>query len=277
MLCANYRALTLWHLGHVQEAFKSSDEAILIARESDHSFSLGAGLASRAWMEQMNGDVQAARTSATEAVEIGERFEIPALRRMAGPCWRGPMAKTGAAEAAAANLEEGLGQYREHGYAAMQTYFLGLLAECWLLAGRLDNAISTVEEAQRCAIATGERAWESELHRLRGELRLRLTPDDRQGAERSFDLGLVVAQRQRARSMELRVLTSLARASGHSDSGAAQRALAECLARFPQGLHTPPLDEARALLSRLGNEEALLLSRRWPYLRRERGWCHSRR
>ena len=257
VLCANYRALTLWHLGHIQEAFRSSDEAILLARESDHPFSLGAGLASRGWMEQMNDDVQAARTSAAEAVEIGQRFEIPALQAYGEPVLAWTMAKTGAAEVAAAKLETGLGQYRHHGYGAMQTYFLGLLAECWLLAGRLDDAISTVEEAQRCAIATGERAWESELHRLRGELRLRLTPSDRQGAERSFNLGLVVARRQNARSMELRVLSSLARASGHSDSGVAQRALAKCVAWFPQGLHTPPLDEARALLSRLGNGETL--------------------
>jgi predicted ATPase len=139
----------------------------------------------------------------------------------------------------------------------MQTYFLGLLAECWLLAGRLDNAVSTLEEAQRCAIATGERAWEAELHRLRGELRLRLTPSDRQRAERSFNLGLVVARRQRARSMELRVLSSLARARGHSDSGMALRALAKCVAWFPQGLRSSPLDEARALLSRPGDGEAL--------------------
>jgi tetratricopeptide (TPR) repeat protein len=168
VLCANYRALTLWHLGHIQEAFRSSDEAILLARESEHSFSLGAGLASRAWMEQMNGDVQAARTSAAEAVGIGERYEIPALQAYGGPVLAWAMAKAGDAEAAAANLEAGLGQYRLHGYGAMQTYFLGLLAECWLLAGRLDHAMSTVEEAQRCAIATGERAWEAELHRLRG-------------------------------------------------------------------------------------------------------------
>jgi hypothetical protein len=86
---------------------------------------------------------------------------------------------------------------------------------------------------------------------------LRLTPDDRQGAERSFNLGLVVARRQSARSMELRVLASLARAAGHSDSAEAQRALAKCVAWFPQGVHTPPLDEARSLLSRLGNGETL--------------------
>jgi tetratricopeptide (TPR) repeat protein len=257
VLCANYRALTLWHLGHIQRAFRSSDEAILLARESDHPFSLGGGLANRAWMEQMNGDVSAAKISAAEAVEIGQRFEIPALQAYSGPVLAWAMAKEGAAEAAAAQLETGLEQYRQQGYRAMQTYFLGLLAECWLLAGRLDNAVSTLEEAQRCAIATGERAWEAELHRLRGELRLRLTPSDRQRAERSFNLGLVVARRQRARSMELRVLSSLARARGHSDSGMALRALAKCVAWFPQGLRSSPLDEARALLSSPGDGEAL--------------------
>jgi hypothetical protein len=123
-----------------------------------------------------------------------------------------------------------------------------------MLAGRFDEAMSTVEVAQRCAIATGERAWEPELHRLRGELRLRQTPNERQGAARSFNLGLVVARRQRARSMELRLLSTMARASGASDSGMALRELDKCVAGFPKSLRTPALDEARGLLSGRGSE-----------------------
>jgi adenylate cyclase len=257
VLCANYRALTLWHLGYIQKAFKSSDDAISLARESDHPFSVGGSLASRAWMEQMNGDVVAARTAAEEAVKIGERFGIPALQAYGGPVLAWSMAKTGRAVDAATELEKGLAEYRQQGYGAMQTYFLGLLAECWLLADRLDDAMSTVEVAQRCAIATGERAWESELHRLRGEMRLRLTPGDRQGAERSFKLGLVVARRQRARSLELKVLSSMVQAWGTWDSGTALAELAKCVAWFPRGSRTPTLDSARELLARLGNVEAL--------------------
>jgi class 3 adenylate cyclase/tetratricopeptide (TPR) repeat protein len=257
VLCASYLALTLWHLGFIEKAFSSSDEAIALARESDHPFSLGGALTSRAWMEQMHGDVQAARSSAAQALEIGEQFAIPVLQAFGGPVLAWATAKTSAPEAAAAELEKGLEQYRQQGYGAMQTYFLGLLAECWLLAGRWNDALSTVEVAQRCAIATGERAWEPELHRLRGELRLRLTPNDRQGAERSFNLGLVVARRQRARSMELRVLSSMARAWGASDSATVLRELAKCVAWFPRSLHTPALDEARELLSPRGSTEAL--------------------
>lgn len=257
VLCASYLALTLWHLGFIEKAFSSSDEAIKLARESDHPFSLGGALTSRAWMEQMNGDVLAARSSAAQALEIGEQFAIPVLQSFGGPVLAWVKAKTSAPEAAAAELESGLAQYRQQGYGAMQTYFLGLLAECWLLAGRWDDALSTVEVALRCAIATGERAWESELHRLRGELRLRLTPGDRQGAERSFNLGLVVARRQRARSMELRVLSSMAQAWEASDSVTVLRELTKCVAWFPRGLHTPALDKAHQLLSPRGSAEAL--------------------
>ena len=254
VLCANYLGLTLWHLGSIEKAFQSSDEAIALARECEHPFSIGGALTSRAWMEQMNGDVQAAKAAAAEALEIGERFGIPVLQAFGGPVLAWAMAKTGAPEAAAAELEKGLEQYRQQSYGAMQTYFLGLLAQCWLLAGRLDDAMSTVEVAQRCAIATGERAWEPELHRLRGELRLRQTPNERQGAARSFNLGLVVARRQRARSMELSVLTTMARSGAASDSGTTMRELAKCVDEFPRGLRTPALDEARGLLSGRGSK-----------------------
>jgi len=57
--------------------------------------------------------------------------------------------------------------------------------------------------------------------------------------------------------MELKVLSSMARARGASDRASVLRELAKCVAWFPRGLHTPALDEARELLSRRGSAEAL--------------------
>jgi predicted ATPase len=57
---------------------------------------------------------------------------------------------------------------------------------------------------------TGERHYEAELHRLKGELLLTQAPPDASQAEACFQQALALA-RQQAKSWELRTATSLAR------------------------------------------------------------------
>jgi predicted ATPase len=56
------------------------------------------------------------------------------------------------------------------GWRINWTYFLGLLADTFRLAGRQDAALVTIQEALTEVRATGERYYEAELHRQRGEL-----------------------------------------------------------------------------------------------------------
>ena len=94
---------------------------------------------------------------------------------------------------------------------------------------------------------TGERLFEAELHRLRGEA-LRTTGDP--GAEAAFLRARDVARRQSARSLELRAAASLARLYRDTRRAAKGRSLlAETLAGFTEGFDTPDLREARALLA----------------------------
>ena len=63
---------------------------------------------------------------------------------------------------------------------------LGLLADAQLKAGRHAEAMKTVEEALALADATGERFYDAELHRLRGELLARPPHGDLRKAEAAF-------------------------------------------------------------------------------------------
>ncbi len=58
---------------------------------------------------------------------------------------------------------------------------------------------------------TERRYWEAETYRLKGELLLTLSADNRAEAEACFRKALDVARRQHAKSLELRAATSLAR------------------------------------------------------------------
>jgi len=66
----------------------------------------------------------------------------------------------------------------------------------------VDEAIATVNN-------TGERYYEAELYRLKGELLL--SQRDHAGAEQSFKQSLAIAESQKAKSWQLRTSTSLMR------------------------------------------------------------------
>jgi predicted ATPase len=126
------------------------------------------------------------------------------------------------------------------------------LAEALARAGRLDEGLDVLAEALAQVAATGERFAEAELHRLRGELLLH-RGDDPEEVEASYREAIAVAQRQEARSWELRATTSLARLlRDRGRTVEAREQLGAIYGWFTEGFDTPDLVEARALLEELG-------------------------
>jgi predicted ATPase len=127
-----------------------------------------------------------------------------------------------------------------------------LLAETLRRSGRAEEGLQVVEEALAVVEATGERWWEADLHRLRGDLLLPLSTQNAAGAEVEYGTAMATAHRQGARMLELRAATSLARL--WRDRGAhaeAQDLLAPVHASFTEGLDAPDLRDAGALLEEL--------------------------
>jgi predicted ATPase len=99
----------------------------------------------------------------------------------------------------------------------------------------------------------GERCWEAEMQRLRGELSLVANEGNESEAEHRFKDALQTARSQGARSFELRVAMSLARLwqkqGKHQD---ALELLTPVYDWFTEGLDTGDLKEAKSLLKALG-------------------------
>ena len=124
------------------------------------------------------------------------------------------------------------------------------LAEAELARGRPDAALEALDDAVRFVERGGERFWEAEIHRLRGEL-LRLSGDDT-SAEVWFVRSLEVARGQGALSLALRGATSLARLWTETGrSGEAQPLLPDALAGITDGWNTADYQEAKTLLATL--------------------------
>jgi len=102
------------------------------------------------------------------------------------------------------------------------------------------------------ANATGERFYEAELHRFRGEWLLAHRPACSAEAEDCCQHALAMTREQQAKYGELRASISLARL--WRDQGKRTEArdlLASIYGWFTEGLDTPVLKEAKALLDEL--------------------------
>jgi predicted ATPase len=106
-------------------------------------------------------------------------------------------------------------------------------------------------EALALVDKTGERWWEAELHRLKGELlRRRASPTEE--VEACFHQALDIARRQQAKSLELRAAMSLSRLWQQQGQRAdARELLAPIHGWFTEGFDTADLQEAKALLEEL--------------------------
>jgi predicted ATPase len=131
--------------------------------------------------------------------------------------------------------------------------FRRLLAEVYLLAKRADDGLRAVSEGLR-DLEGDKRQWDhAELCRLKGELLLLQNVSGATDAENCFRGAIEIAQRQQAKSWELRATMSLARLlakEGRRDEARAM--LADIYRWFTEGFDTADLKDAKALLDELG-------------------------
>lgn len=125
-------------------------------------------------------------------------------------------------------------------------------------AGDPKAGLDVIEEALATAAKNDDRVWEPELHRLKGEMLLRLDDSGTDGtsareeSEAAFRTAIEVATRQKSRSLELRAAVSLARLVAQGDRKAeALEILTAAVAHMPEGSHSVELDEARAMMQPL--------------------------
>ena len=99
---------------------------------------------------------------------------------------------------------------------------------------------------------TGERNYEAEIYRLKGEPLLRQSSDNAVEAEACFHQAIDIARNQQAKSWELRAATSLARLWQHQDKRQdAYDLLAPVYGWFTEGFDTADLIDAKTLLDEL--------------------------
>ena len=126
------------------------------------------------------------------------------------------------------------------------------LANAEARAGDVERAIATIDEGLTTAERAGYRAFEADLHRVRGEMLLKRDPANPAAAEEALQTAIAVSKRQTTRSFELRAALSLAKLYQSTARPAdAHAVLAPALEGFSPTPEMPEIAEAISLIERL--------------------------
>jgi predicted ATPase len=196
--------------------------------------------------------MRAAQEHAEAAISLTTEQGFPSWMAW-GALLRGwALAQQGQAQVGLEQMTQGLMTYRATGTELVRPYFLALLAEAYGTRGEPEAGLAVLTEALTLVETTGERWYEAELYRLRGELLLQQHADNHLEVEACFQHALDIARNQRAKSFELRAATSLARL--WHQQGKRQEAhdlLAPVYSWFTEGFDTLDLKDAKGLLDAL--------------------------
>jgi predicted ATPase len=149
-------------------------------------------------------------------------------------------------------VQTGFNNFKASGAELSLTHYYGVLAESHWASGRIADALTSVDDGLALVERSNERFQEANLHRLRGDLLLALSPDNRDAAEECYQTAIAVARRQAAKSWELRATMSLSRLwqqQGRTDE--AREVLSGIYGWFTEGFSTGDLREAKSLLETL--------------------------
>ena len=248
----SYLSLSLLILGHPDQARQWSEQSLIWSRSLRHPHTLAFSLNYAAFFHLLG------QVGPTADEIIDELRALAAEQRF--PVWRaGADIMRGYLLAARGEVAEGfqlarkgLAEREATGSSWHHTYFLGLLARIAHDAGQSVEALSLLETALAMADGTGERWFEAELYRLKGQYLITDQPGAGAAAEACFQHAIDAAREQQARLWELRAATSLARLWAEQGKRTQARdLLAPIYGWFTEGFDTADLKDAKALLDQL--------------------------
>jgi class 3 adenylate cyclase/tetratricopeptide (TPR) repeat protein len=245
--CLSYVTWILWNLGYPEQALQRSQEAVAVAVELAHPFSLAMALGSTATVHALRREGLLAREQAEELMTLATEQGFPYWLAYGREAQGWALAEQG-------QVQEGIARMRQ----MRASFTFALLAEAYGKVGQIEEGLAVLAEALTLVNKAGGRVEEAELHRLKGELTLKQSrvrsaeSEVQKDAEVCFHKAIEIARRQSAKSLELRAVMSLSRLwQQQGKQREAHQMLAEIYGWFTEGFDTKDLQEAKALLEDL--------------------------
>jgi len=251
-----YLAIAIWPMGKIDRALSLIESATARIADVTHAGSKAYAAMHAAMFELMRGDVPRTAVNATEVARLADEHDLSLWRAFAMFLRGWVAAQRGEVAAGLLGMRRGFDLLDEQN----AVIFCGLLkvaqAETEARAGDVDRALAILDEALATCERIGHRAFEAELHRVRGEMLLRRDRANSATAEGAFLTAIAVAKQQGTRSFELRAALALARLYQSTARPAdAHAILAPALEGFSPTPEMPEIAEAQALLGALAQTE----------------------
>jgi len=250
-----YTSMNLRLMGFPDKALETIERAGRMARETAHSESLAWTLVIKCEVSEFRHETRQVRAEAEEAYTVCEPRGLVMQAALAKLFHGWALAFDGDPELGCSEIRDAFRAFSAPGLILGEAQAHTILAGVYLYAGDAEKGLGSFEEPLT-ATKSEERNFAAELCRLRGELLLLRASTKRVDAsaeaESLFRRAIQIAQKQSAKSLELRATVSLARLlerQVHRDEARAM--LAEIYSWFTEGFDTADLKDAKALLDDL--------------------------
>jgi len=266
----------LWFRGYPDQALQQAHDMLTLAREISHSFSTVMAELHTAEIHRFRWELHTHQQQTEAIITLCAKHTFANILGQATIHRGWALAEQGLYQEGIAQIRQGLAACRATGAVLFRPYFLAFMVDaCWK-AALIEEGLGAVAEALVVVDKTGERYYEAELYRLKGELVLQSgvrsqnksrqvrspgsevtniqppIPSLYSEAEECFHKAVEIARKQQAKSLELRAVMSLSRLwQQQGKQKEAHQMLAEIYGWFTEGFDTKDLQEAKGLLGEL--------------------------
>jgi predicted ATPase len=227
--------------------------AIKDARGRSHPFTLVSALLAEARFHIHTRDLKSAAIATDEGFAIATEQRSPYHLSRAGLLRAVILIESGQPEEGIALMERALIAHRETGANFQSSFNLSYLALGCARTGDFNRALEIARQAVDEVERTGERWWEAEAQRMRGEILLGAGSVHRDHAEACFRAALKSARHQDAKFFALRAGQSLAKLwQSENRRSDAMQLLKPMYNDFSDGFNLPDLEDAKHLIMSAG-------------------------
>jgi tetratricopeptide (TPR) repeat protein len=167
-------AENLCFLGYVDQALQKSRRALALARESDHPFSIVNALSFSSFIHAMRRQGEETLRLANEYQRVATKHGFAQMAAWSLIHRGNGLIVLNQAEQGILEILKGIAASRATGSKASMPYAFAILGDGYRRAGDMTAGLEAIAEGLAVSEASGERLFDAELYRLRGELLLQL-------------------------------------------------------------------------------------------------------
>jgi class 3 adenylate cyclase len=242
----------LWQAGLADRGAALASDAIGLSDEVGHPFSRSVARWFAGFYSMMVGDAVAARAYADGMLEIATEAKIAhaiALSKFIAAWATSRLGELGRGTEQMEAIFRALVGAKQRGFL---TFPGTVIAAAKLEMGRVEETLNFLDELQQLSVETHQQMFIPDLHRLRAEALRRVDPRSPR-IDEEFGRALTLAREQGALALELRAAAGFADWMANTKRDReGYRLLKPLYEQFTEGLDTPDLRAAKALLAEVG-------------------------